>query len=371
MSDPLSQPAAAGPRRIAGLDTLRFLAALMVVVAHARGVYRLFEAPWPVEGVMNAYSAVALFFVLSGYVLHQSCVAAGFGPRAYGSFVVRRVLRLYPLHLVALGLAAVVILALPLGGSPLLGSSEYAQETIARGDHHDLRQWLNQAILVGGGMDSTFANPPIWTLAAEMRISLLFPLLSLLVARTGIRTAAVLTLVSMACGPWLAKVTLPTAGMVPLFLLGALAAKAGDCIPGLRRTPGWLFWAGLVVYAMAACTSRTPFGRLGLFYVAGLGSALMMLVVAHHEGFARRLSHPVLVGLGLCSYGIYLLHFPLLLLVTWAAGRAGAPPAAILPALLVLVIPLAWILYHAVERPFIVLGRRLSGRKISRRPVAP
>ena len=49
-------------------------------------------------------------------------------------------------------------------------------------------QWLHQASLISSGMDTTFINLPIWTLAAEMRISQPFLLIAFVVARTGVST---------------------------------------------------------------------------------------------------------------------------------------------------------------------------------------
>ncbi len=350
-----------GRPRIAALDTLRFFAALAVVIGHSNSVYSSFVVPWPFMGMINAYSAVALFFVLSGYVLHLSCRNKGLGFGTYVAFVFKRVLRLYPLHLSGLLIAGLVLLALPLRECPWLMGSEYMRETIATKDHHHVAQWIQQALLVGGGMDSTFANPPIWTLAVEMRISLLLPFMSFAAMRFGLPLLGFISVLFIAFGSWIAQVSISSMGMVPLFLLGVLSAELVESARRSQRNLGLLAWPGLVVYALAAWTGRTTMlGRLAPFYVAGLGAALMIIAIARCKRLGDLLSHPVLVALGQCSYGIYLFHFPLLLATVWAIHRLGGPPQMILPFALLLTLPLSWFCFRAVEMPFVRLGVRFS-----------
>jgi peptidoglycan/LPS O-acetylase OafA/YrhL len=348
-----------GSRRSEELDTLRFVAALAVVVGHSNVIFRSFTTPWPLLGFTNTYSAVALFFVLSGCVLHQSCKRKPLNAREYGAFVARRVFRLYPLHIVALLLGGAVLL-LPLQSSPLLMASEYARETVVNKDHHNLVQWMQQVLLIGGGMDSTFVNPPVWTLAVEMRLSLLLPMVSFFVIRSGLRAAAAAAALSMLLGPWLARTTLPTAGMLPLFVLGAFLSEVVDATASSRRDHAWLMAPGLLIYNLGEWTGRATFGRVVPFYVAGIGAALMILATVRSRWLGKALAHPVLVLLGQCSYGIYLLHFPLLLAVIWALEKLHLPPLALLPMLVPLTLALAWVFYLLVEKPFIAWGRHVS-----------
>jgi peptidoglycan/LPS O-acetylase OafA/YrhL len=119
--------------------------------------------------------------------------------------------------------------------------------------------------------------------------------------------------------------------------------------------------SGLVLYSAAAWVGRDMLGKEAPFYLAGLGAALMIAAMVRHPRLARPFSTPVLVRLGQLSYGVYLLHFPLLLAVTWAVERAGASGQMILPCLVVVTLALSWVLFHTVEKPFIAWGRRLSG----------
>jgi len=239
-------------------------------------------------------------------------------------------------------------------------NAEYARETLSH-NHHDARQWLQQASLISGGMDTTFVNPPIWTLAAEMRISLIFPLIAFVIARTGLVTSGILTVLSFLLGPWLASKTIATVGMIPLFCLGAFTAQWMNTVPTSQRSGLWVMLPGLVLYSAAAWMGRGLLGKEAPFYVAGLGAALMIAAMVCHPRLARPFSTPALVRLGQLSYGIYLLHFPLLLAVTWAIERAGASGQMILPGVLAVTLVLSWVLFRAVEKPFIARGGRLAG----------
>ena len=354
------------PPRLEALDTLRFAAAVTVVIGHSNVIFRSFVAPWPLLGLTNSYSAVALFFVLSGYVLHQSCKRHAMDGVNYVAFIIKRVFRLYPLHFVALILGAAA-LQLPLHDSPLLMASEYARETILNKNHRQVAQWLQQLLLMGGGMDSTFVNPPIWTLAVEMRVSLLLPFLSLFAVRIGLRLTFVVTVLSLLLGPWLARITLPTMGMVPLFLLGILVAEVTDSQAAVRRGNGWMFSLGVLVYSLGEWTKGPMVDRLDAFYVAGVGAALMILATVRSKRIAKVLSYPLLVQLGQCSYGIYLLHFPLMLLTVWAINQLHMPPLALIPALLLATLFVARALFVIVEKPFIRFGHRLSARLVAER----
>src|SRR6185312_15424887 len=106
---PLSRtdtPAPAG--RVPGLDGLRGLAALAVVVLH---VWMYTEANTPghpvfVDAVLGELRvAVGLFFVLSGFLLARPWIAAARGERALPDlrrFALKRLARIGPAYWVAL-----------------------------------------------------------------------------------------------------------------------------------------------------------------------------------------------------------------------------------------------------------------------------
>src|SRR5881397_2950111 len=94
---PVAAPPAAGARRLAWLDALRGIAALVVVYEHAQDPIfpelRTTVAPWFDTGKFG----VMVFFLVSGYIIPASLERRG----SIRDFWVSRLFRLYPLWAVA------------------------------------------------------------------------------------------------------------------------------------------------------------------------------------------------------------------------------------------------------------------------------
>lgn len=349
--------------RIEAFDRLRFLAALVVLFNHAVAVARpavLVNAfDW---GALDSKSAVAFFFVLSGYVLQLSW--RGQAPTLAGSlrFEVRRWFRIYPLYYISLLLGALSLL-LPLAQVPALRAEEVAAAFLAH-DHHSVMQWLHHVLLVTPGLDFDFINPPIWTLAAEMRVSLLFPLLSWFLFRCPRGLAAVLVAASFAVLPPLAAHTIPTLAVVPLFFLGAFLARHPGLLAG--RPPvfqGVLFGLAVTGY----CLSPQIATALGLpvlvkDYPAGIASAALLVAVRNSATLQRLLNAMIPARLADASYGVYVLHFPLLLMVACACWAWGWGALALVALTALLTMAAAVICHRLVEVPMIEQGRALARR---------
>src|SRR3712207_8360563 len=108
----LAAPSGADPLvRGGALDALRFLAAAFIVLYHYEAhAPAAFEALHP--SLTRSYLATDFFLMLSGYVLGRT-----YGPRlsagkiGYGSFLLRRVSRVWPGHAVVLAGFALLVLA--------------------------------------------------------------------------------------------------------------------------------------------------------------------------------------------------------------------------------------------------------------------
>ncbi|MGH9475749.1 MAG: acyltransferase family protein [Terriglobales bacterium] len=87
------------PARIAELDGLRALAVLAVISFH----YTL-GTPWanPVSGL--GWAGVDLFFVLSGFLITSILLASRDRPRYFSTFYARRTLRIFPVYYLLLAL---------------------------------------------------------------------------------------------------------------------------------------------------------------------------------------------------------------------------------------------------------------------------
>ena len=141
--------------------------------------------------------------------------------------------------------------------------------------------------------------------------------------------------------------------------------------PRLRRYPGAPVLLAIVLYVIAASTflRPTPSLAFSLFidideYVAeyllfGVIAALFVLPAifgADGGGLTRRvLRHRTLTWLGLVSYGIYLWHFPAVIIFT-DAGVTSFVPLTLLT--LALTIPCAAASYYLLERPLMRWAHR-------------
>ncbi len=352
----------ASSTRIESLDTLRFVAALAVLLSHARAMW-----PWefldPVIrcGMFNPKSAVTFFFVLSGFVLHLNWKGAAPTWRSYSSFVTRRAFRIYPLYYVSLALAFAVLFLLPLAGCPAFSTDAAGSEVLLR-DRHDIVQWIHHGLLITPGLDMQFLNPPIWTLAAEMRVALIFPWLSWLCRCLSWRRSLIFIPIFFAVAPWVSQKTLPTFALIPLFFLGAWLAEHRDRFQAMYAARAWLMLvAGLIVYSLAAdLRGRDFMSQIWQMDAAGAGSACIMLAVLRLPLLRSVLSQRAMVIGGQASYGLYVLHFPLLMALAYVTWKFTLPAWQFQVAAVAATVLLAVPLYRCLELPMISLGRRVA-----------
>ncbi|MBN8418595.1 MAG: acyltransferase [Verrucomicrobia bacterium] len=352
-------------KRIRCFDTLRFFAAVIVLVNHASWFFPT-SLNWILHnwGICNAKSAVAFFFVLSGLVLHQSGLGAGPTGVSIGRFLAHRWFRIYPLYYVSLILGAAA-LCLPLETVAALRTEVTAAPVVLAHNHWDLAQWINHLMLITPGLDFDFINPPIWTLAAEMRIALVFPVLSFVVSRLSMGAGGALLGISFAAAPAMGAMTVPTIALIPLFIGGAWLAQHRRQLPHLPQA-GWLvvLTVGVVLYVLAPWLC--PPSSILHLYVAGFGSLLILPATENCQAVRQFLEARIPVVFNDTSYGIYVLHFPLLLGVAYGFNAAGLPAWLFVPISILLTFIVAVIFNRLVEMPMIALGRRLTRSRPTR-----
>jgi peptidoglycan/LPS O-acetylase OafA/YrhL len=382
----------ASATRFEALDGLRAVAALSVVVYHAadRSSWRSADIapgldPRRWVGALGSYG-VCVFFLLSGFLLYRPFVAAhlaGGSAVDIGSFLRRRVLRIFPAYWVVM----VAVFA--------LGLSTY--------DGLPTHWWLYPALTflgqnyVRGGLFGGLAVA--WSLCVEMSFYLCLPLIAAWVRRLpgGLAhdprervRAQLAALAVLYIGGWSWRIALSTVdtrlpgtpeGWLPSFLdwfaLGMLLAvahtwrEAGGRLPApltFLGTHAWFSWllAAQLYWVSVQLDIPVGFGaevdtgqHLARFLLHGTSAALLLApgVLSEHRSRALAVlgSRP-LAFLGAISYGIYLWHYPVLqLLDRWGIGSS-------FPVLLGLAtagtLVVAWISYVAVERPAQALGRR-------------
>lgn len=363
--------------RVAGLDALRALAVVAVVAYHVL----------PVD-VPGGYVGVDVFFVLSGFLITTLLVheRRTRGRVSLRGFWGRRARRLLPaLGLVVLtttAVAAVVDLVsrgdLLVGiGRQLLGAATFTSnwEQIAGGQGY-----------ASSLTPQLFGN--LWSLGVEEQFYLLWPLVVLLLLRLGARwrwTACLVTAVASA--GLMAVLSLEGVDRSTLYLgththlfglmLGAALAfwhtrDGGRLVPGVprpgqRATVGGLLagLAGLVALGVVVATMRW---EDALTYRGGLVLAsVATAAVIHAVVCSPRLGASLDRGLGWVgarSYGIYLWHWPVLVVVASLLGSSVAEPSWTVVGVVLAVTAVAVTLsYRYLERPLLVDGARATWQR--------
>lgn len=352
-------------RSLPSLTGLRWVAAVVVFAFHVRNA-NLVEGPLQdVVSRMFGTGAVgvSLFFILSGFVLTW----AEKPDQPARTFWLRRIARIYPLHLVTVALAIV------------LG------HTIARGPIFvdDPVALLANVLLVNTWSPdwNQAGNLVSWTLGCEAFFYLLFPLVIPAVSRASVAVlrvllvalvvlVVVLPLVSGSFPAWFDYHTSPLARL-PEFLVGIVAARLTRI--GSWRGPGVVLSTVLTIggYALARVVDRPI--DLAACTVVGFTCLIAALALRDVSGRRTPLSARWSVWLGEISFAFYLVHLLVIQVIgaLWPSGEPLLPtgPGAllILGALAVSVL-LAWALHVGVERPAQRLVSSL-GRTPARTPI--
>lgn len=362
------------PPRLKSLDCLRLGLALLIMVTHARRVFDIELPLWLTKGLLDGKAGVVMFFVLSGHVLAKSLANKPVSWESCRQFWIKRVFRLFPLYWVALLLTFVVLSWIKAGAGGFAGDD--GSVLFLRQDDAGWHQWLLHLALVVPGMQAEFALPTVWSLMTEAKVSLLvFPFLGWAVLRLPVWCAAALTGLLVLGSDFLFHHVIGTAAYLGMFALGALLAR----VPAgwWRRLPVWGWWclllAGCAAYSCLTFRSRMPSVWMG-YYLCALGAAGIIACVSCWPALSRRM-HAVYSILGVdVSYGIYLLHYPVLLAFFQLGGLFSVAPShtpALVTAAMAATAALAWVLAHAVEIPMIKLGRQLAGKRREVLPACP
>ena len=303
---------------------------------------------------------VRLFFALSGFLITRILILSSGATigESLRVFYLRRVLRIFPLYYAYLAvLAAVGRLDAPAW---------------------QLTYLTNLYAFLTGGPPGYTAH--FWSLAVEEQFYLLFPVLFLslparcrLAGLVGAYAVCQLCRVGLVVGlggpPWYGTLIV-TAG-VPI-LLGAMAGVWELARPrGSRGSPpSWLLWVGCALLVLVwldplrSVHSIDP--RQVYLDVGDVAYAAIVLGVWRSTGVvARVLSWPPVVYLGRISYGLYVLHVPVLL---WAQARYGLGPRAFLVGV-VGTVAAASVSWYCFERPILGLKRYFPYRENNTRVI--
>ncbi len=348
------------PQDLKPLTSLRFWAALWVVLFH----YRAYAEGWCWASRLlgKGYLGVDFFFVLSGFVLaHVYGREFSAGTYRHSRFLVKRIARVYPMHIVMLAFFVVLALVAPAIGLVLDSAERY-----------DFSQILAQVFLVHAWVSTgeTF-NYPSWSISAEFFAYLSFPVVMLLANRprlmAGLGLAAVFgwyfgaILVTGRPSTWLNDWQIMR--IMPEFLLGAGLRQ----LMAVTRVPVLDCWLATPVMAMLVIALALVDAPDWLM-IAALVALLVAAAERARSGISGALEAPFSLYLGEISYALYMVHVAVGMVWFELASRvlgpaAGWPGVALVGFGVVLATLAAAAAEFLIERP----GRRLITSLATRR----
>jgi peptidoglycan/LPS O-acetylase OafA/YrhL len=348
-------------QRLAGLDGVRGLAALFVVVHHiferAFPGYPVDRAPFWAAPFIYGRFAVVVFIVLSGFSLALAPARHGWRLDGLRSFARRRARRILPAYWAALAFSLAVawlVVAPPGEAAP------------------DAKSVFVNGLLVQNLVGAPTPNRSLWSLAVEAQLYLAFPLLLLVVRRWGaVVMVAAVTLAVAAVGVWGPRelVIQSPPDLAALFALGILTAGV---VTARRSRPwGWLALAAAAPVLAEIWWRGSVWTLDHLLWVdLALGPAIACLLAGLAAGrpapLLRALEARPLRALGGCSYSLYLTHGPIVVVVyeRIVAGRvAQGVPAFLVTLALVLPVTILFARgFAALFEPRLQRGDGRQGR---------
>lgn len=351
--------------RLYGLDTLRAIAIIIVLIYH----YQVVVSRENVFGFMSqlGWTGVDLFFVLSGYLIGNQILSA-FAKRQDFSlklFYIRRFLRTLPNYYFVLALYFIFPVALNgTATAPLWSLLTFTQNL-------DMRA------------GETFTHS--WSLCIEEQFYLIFPVIALLIAYA--KRSIMLGWIAIVCAMlfamflrgfnWYAhgEATIPMQSfmehiyyssftrfdeLLPGVAIALLKNFHPDTYTRILRRGNLLLIIGLAsVSAMFYVYHHYPYGTSLLVTSTGysllaISFAILVLAALSPSSVLHRIRIPGAASIALWSYAIYLIHKPLFQVLKTPLTEYGININAWLGVAIIMAVSIfcGWALYFFVETPF-------------------
>ena len=330
------------PDRIAGLDGIRGLAALYVVL------YHIFLRAWPggaaahapfwAAWLDNGRTAVIVFIAVSGFSLAIGPARSGWRFTSIRDYARRRAWRILPPYWAALGFSLVMVWF-------VLAQPGWA---VTDGKSVVVYGLLLQDVFPTGSPNRAF-----WSIAIEAQLYVLLPLLLLLVRRfSAVAMVALVAVIVVTMGVLAPHVAWANDALVQftpdlavLFAVGILAAGIVTASERIRSLPwAWFALAAAVPVIVLVSIKGEAWSNANLFWTdlasaPAIGCLLAAIATSRPGIVVRFLNTRPLRSLGSFSYSLYLTHLPIVIAVAYGLVLprvpTGTPTFFVLVAILV------------------------------------
>lgn len=330
---------------------LRAIAALMVVMVHTGALQGFSEAF--TQFTFSGRHGVIVFFVIAGFSVTASFLKSS----NYQSYLIARFLRLAPLYYV------LIVSAFCLAAIDLIEPNYWMAKFGSSFDAYNLTMHLTFLSFLDYRIASSILGVE-WTLPIELFWYLMLPLLVIQIER---RSYAALGIV----------LAIAAVGPLSKFVISAvLPENSGIATQFMPFQHGLYFALGVAAYYVrkAGIQGRST----ALKYVSPAALLFMLIYMSVGDGFVKQvmavcaatiivfqrddspvtswlLSCRPILFIGTISYSLYLLHFPVIALLTKVAS--WQPGVGLFIAVCIVSIVASTITYLAIERPTMQLGR--------------
>jgi peptidoglycan/LPS O-acetylase OafA/YrhL len=328
------------------LDGLRGLAALYVVVGHARWLlwegysegYVKHPELYPLPAKLLVYfvlifsfghQAVMLFFVLSGFVIHLRYAYSLKDTRETAQFdwwpyVKRRAKRLYPPLLFAMVLTFLLDrMGIMLGYPIYFQATPFSLINLNINPHHDLITGLgNLAFVMTVYVPVWGSNGPLWSLMYEWWFYMIYPLFWWLTKRKIVLATIILVALCVLSFVPSGNLLLLARTVFSLMIVWWFGVLLADCYVGRIQFPLWKI-GFLALLLPLLIPLVIPFSTLSSPYLTiedilwGLGfTGLIAAGLAWQNRGNSLWFLDIFKPLGDISYTLYVIHFPILTLLS-------------------------------------------------------
>jgi peptidoglycan/LPS O-acetylase OafA/YrhL len=336
--------AAPSRKRYITLDAMRGIAALFIVARHFSGLHGASDPQF-------SFLAVDLFFLLSGFVLSFSYDGRFAAGMTRTTFLMKRIIRLYPLYLLGISVGIAIGLSDTIrnrAGAPSLGA--FLTQALTGLAILPSPTWHSRP-------DTFPLLIPAWSLFLELyAANILFAAIK---GRNSTKLAALLVLVS-------AAILIPAiphyqsigggahwsdfVGGFPRvffsFFAGVLLQRLHRAHPHGLRVPSWMLLAALIL----VFSPSIP-GTGARVYEAACVFVFFPALIFWGAEAAER-NPRIGAMLGDTSYAVYVIHYPLVILTGRALGKLGIAPGYLVEfVFLGFVTVLAYCLHHFYDAP--------------------